>query len=338
VWTPEPSTASRPVPLYPHEANGPHGPDSTGSLGPSQPRPTNNPRHPRSPASSRNLPGFCRPRSPRLGAPPSRAFCSRPPPNALAPVALVASSGVAEAIPNCLSTSTPGMPTKGPSVHPRHHWRCLLPHLPRASLHLRPQPQLPATIVEPNPSAVHHPSLSTGNPSSLCQRSFPSIPRSLCRPHGPRMAHNSSSPRTASSPGPAGVCYPNSRCSLSRQGAPTHARHNARNPAMPAASTDALAFASSAAPANPTHPTARATGTMDYTSQAILTAPAASTAPHIPAALAISPTHPPVRTLTVYSNKFTLARVNQLLIAYHLNILRYILYQLCISVCPATFP
>jgi hypothetical protein len=42
-----------------------------------------------------------------------------------------------------------------------------------------------------------------------------------------------------------------------------------------------------------------------------------------------------VITLTVYSNKFTLVRINKLLIAYHLNIP---IYQLDVSVCPATFP
>jgi hypothetical protein len=45
---------------------------------------------------------------------------------------------------------------------------------------------------------------------------------------------------------------------------------------------------------------------------------------------------PPVRTLTVYSNKFTLDRINKLLIAYyHLNVP---IYQLNVTVCPAIFP
>jgi hypothetical protein len=42
-----------------------------------------------------------------------------------------------------------------------------------------------------------------------------------------------------------------------------------------------------------------------------------------------------VRTSKVYSNKFTLVRINKLLIAYHLNIP---MYQLIVSLCPATFP
>jgi hypothetical protein len=42
-----------------------------------------------------------------------------------------------------------------------------------------------------------------------------------------------------------------------------------------------------------------------------------------------------VRASTVYSTKFTLVRINKLLIAYHLNIP---IYQLSVSVCPATFP
>jgi hypothetical protein len=42
-----------------------------------------------------------------------------------------------------------------------------------------------------------------------------------------------------------------------------------------------------------------------------------------------------VRTLTVYSNKFTLVRNNELLIACHLNVST--IYLLSVSACPATY-